>query len=527
LDTFYQSSIFKKSKCKMFGMFKKKKNKDKKADGGAKGDDAEQTEEEVAAKDMTDAPNTLAPSQDVIDRQNAQPQYDPATAERLRQLSALSDRERGNSGSNADGGKQRTRTANFATAGAGSGKKKKTAVEEKVRHRSMFPGKKSNQPIKPVKGKTTKKVPYRLKGEKFVVYEYYQPTRILGHGAYAVVCEAVDLRNGQKVAIKKNKGVFQDISDAKRILREIKLLMHFNHDDVIKLLDVIPPEISEINTFDEVYLVMPRMETTLARVIKSSQKLTKRHIQFFLYQMLRGLKYIHSAGVIHRDLKPENILINGGDCNLKITDFGLARGVYKDDEQESNNLLTEYVVTRWYRAPEIMVSARMYDSKVDIWSVGCILAELLLRKPIFPGGNHIEQLKIIFRIIGTPEPDSLEWIKTPEAKKWVGSMKKHEGRNFDELFKGASEDVRDILKQMLLLDPQERQSVEALLEHPSVKELHNSKREITCEKFNINFEFEAAINTIFGVRHMMFEEFTKFNKLQNSRGRKKKAEAKK
>merc|ERR1719481_1711914 len=173
--------------------------------------------------------------------------------------------------------------------------------------------------------------------------------------------------------------------------------MHFAHDDVIKLIDVIPPDETEINSFDEVYLVMPRMETTLARVIKSSQKLTKRHIQFFLYQMLRGLKYIHSAGVIHRDLKPENILINGYDCNLKITDFGLARGVYKDEKN-----LTEYVVTRWYRAPEVMCSARQYDEKVDEWSVGCIFAELLLRKPLFPGGNHIDQLKLIFQLIGTP-----------------------------------------------------------------------------------------------------------------------------
>merc|ERR1711920_1096409 len=118
---------------------------------------------------------------------------------------------------------------------------------------------------------------------------------------------------------------------------------------------------------------MLRMETTLAKVIKSKQKLTERHYQFFVYQMLRGLKYIHSAGVIHRDLKPENILINGADCNLKITDFGLARGVHMEDALN----LTEYVVTRWYRAPEVMCSAKQYDEKVDVWSVGCIFAELL------------------------------------------------------------------------------------------------------------------------------------------------------
>jgi len=433
---------------------------------------------------------------------------DAATQERMRQLSQLAENNRG---SNSDG-KTRTRTANFENNKSVT--KKNTKVQEKVRTRSMFPatGRNATKVPQPISRPTVaKKVPYRIKGEKFVVYDYYQPVKILGHGAYAVVCEALDLRNGQKVAIKKNKGVFQDISDAKRILREIKLMMHFAHDDVVKLLDVIPPTESEINTFDEVYLVMPRMETTLARVIKSSQKLTKRHIQFFLYQMLRGLKYIHSAGVIHRDLKPENILINGSDCNLKITDFGLARGVYKDGEGAD---LTEYVVTRWYRAPEIMVSARQYDEKVDIWSVGCILAEIILRKPIFPGGNHIEQLKIIFKVCGTPAPGSLEWIKTPEARKWVGSMKKAEGRDFGVLFNSTSEEIRDILKNMLQLDPSRRDSATQLLKHDSVKELHNEKRETTCPTFNIEFEFESAINTIFGVRHMMFEEFSNFSKKQ-------------
>jgi len=387
----------------------------------------------------------------------------------------------------------------------------------KIRSTSMFPTNKhaTNKNLykkNSGRNKKKKRVPYRLKGEKFEVFDYYQPTKILGHGAYAVVCEAIDLRNGQKVAIKKNKDVFQDISDAKRILREVKLLMHFNHDDVIPLLDVIPPEESAINTYTDVYLVMPRMETTLARVIKSKQRLTTQHRQFFLYQLCRGMKYIHSAGVIHRDLKPENILVNGVDCNLKITDFGLARGVFKEDEKK--NQLTEYVVTRWYRAPEVMCSARLYDVAVDVWSIGCIFAELFLRKPLFPGGNHIEQLKIIFKIVGTPKKDQLDWIKTKEAKQWVSNMKEHKGSDFDVLFKKADDDARDLLQKMLTLDPTKRVTINQALEHKFFHELHDSKKEPKAPEFNIDFEFEQSINTVFGVRHMMFEEFSKFAKLQ-------------
>lgn len=403
-----------------------------------------------------------------------------------------------------------------------SGSNKKESKEFKIRSRSMFPNNKKDQVSNSLgdnKG-VKKKVAFRIKGEKFLVYDHYKPTKILGHGAYAVVCEAIDLRTGKSVAIKKNKGVFQDISDAKRILREVKLLMHFSHDDVIKLYDVIPPEASEINSFNDVYLVMPRMETTLARVIKSKQKLTKRHNQFFIYQLFRGLKYIHSAGVIHRDLKPENILINGADCNLKITDFGLARGVYK--EEDGKNLLTEYVVTRWYRAPEVMCSARQYDEAVDIWSVGCIFSELYLRKPLFPGGNHIEQLKIIFKVLGRKEEDNLDWIKTPEAKKWVQGMKKTSGKDFKTLFPNAGPDAIDLLEKTLLLDPGKRVTVGQALEHPYVSELHNPAKEVECPNFNIEFEYEASINTIFGVRHMMFEEFSKYSKLQKKRENQKK-----
>merc|ERR1712060_778809 len=287
--------------------------------------------------------------------------------------------------------------------------------------------------------KKKKKEEYNAWGEKIVLYDYYTPTGMLGSGAYASVCAALNKRTGRIVAIKKNKKVFQQLSDAKRILREVKLLSFFDHDDVVGLIDVIVPNEDEMETFEDVYLVLQKMEMNLAKVIRSV-KLTNRHFQFLVYQMFRGLKYIHSAGVIHRDLKPANLLINGADCNLKITDFGLSRGVCK--EEDCN--LTEYVVTRWYRAPEVMCSAKQYDEKVDVWSVGCIFAELLLRKPIFPGGNHIEQLKIIFAILGTPEAGNLDWIKTPEAKHWVERMQASRGRNLSKIFHEASPEALDL-----------------------------------------------------------------------------------
>jgi len=412
---------------------------------------------------------------------------------------------------------ERKTSARFENTTRRSGSSGSTELMDKLRRRSMFDQSAVVGDKRRVLERRTKKkrILFRIKGEKFVLYDFYTPTRILGKGAYACVCEAINKKTGKTVAIKKNKGVFQDLCDAKRILREVKLMMHFDHDDIVGLIGVIPPDESELDTYQDVYLVMFRMETTLAKVIKSKQKLTERHYQFFVYQMLRGLKYIHSAGVIHRDLKPENILINGADCNLKITDFGLARGVYMEDTLN----LTEYVVTRWYRAPEVMCSAKQYDEKVDVWSVGCIFAELLLRKPIFPGGNHIEQLKIIFAILGTPEPDSLDWIKTPEAKNWVQRMKPSRGRNLKKIFHNASPEALDLLIKMLQLDPNVRISVVDALAHPYLKELHDPAKEVTCKKFNTAFEanFESTINSAFGIRHMMYEELRNFKRSRKAR----------
>jgi len=389
-----------------------------------------------------------------------------------------------------------------------------TSLRNNIRRRSMFQIREGSRPTSTGNqiprfrlSKTNlqkKKVSHNINGETFKLSTHYNPVGILGSGAYSTVCEAVNRKTGAYVAIKKNKNVFQDLSDAKRILREIKLMAHFYHVDIVGLIDTIPPDDDDISTFTDVYLVLQKMDLPLSEVIKRL-KLDDQHYKFFVYQMLRGLKYIHSAGVIHRDLKPDNILVNGHDCNLKITDFGLARGVMKEEKY-----LTEYVMTRWYRAPEVMCSAKQYNQSVDLWSVGCIFAELLLRRPFFPGGNHIEQLRLIFVILGTPQ--NLDWVKTPEARNWIKLMRHCKGKNLRHIFSTATEPALDFLTKMLKVDPRKRISVEEALKHPYVEDYRNPAKETTCEEFDISFEFEAAINSTFGVRHMMYEELKKLHK---------------
>lgn len=379
-------------------------------------------------------------------------------------------------------------------------------VEVQKTSRGLFPsrGAKKKKKIDVVE----KRVKFTLKGEDFHLPEKYQPTKVLGHGSYAVVAGAKDKRTGETVAIKKNKDVFSNLVDAKRILREIKLLMHFDHPDIMPLLDIIPPSKKEIDTFKDVYLVMPKMDYTLTKVIRAAKVLGQSHISYLMYQMLRGLKYMHSAGVIHRDLKPDNIMVNLDTCNLKITDFGLARGVNKG----ADSSLTDYVITRWWRAPEVICNAGNYDEKIDIWSTGCILAELLLKRPIFTGQNSADQLRKIFKVLGSPGPETLnDWVTQPEAKMYVLGLKKTKGKDLRELFHMANDDVFDLLVKMLTVNPKKRPTAAELLEHKALQAWRREpESERNCKHFNISFEMEKSINTQFGLRHMMFEVFNQY-----------------
>ncbi|XP_041050846.1 mitogen-activated protein kinase 14 isoform X4 [Carcharodon carcharias] len=242
------------------------------------------------------------------------------------------------------------------------------------------------------------------------VPERYQNLSPVGSGAYGSVCSAFDTKSSVRVAVKKLSRPFQSVIHAKRTYRELRLLKHMKHENVIGLLDVFTPA-TTLEDFTDVYLVTNLMGADLNNIVKC-QKLTDDHVQFLIYQIIRGLKYIHSAGIIHRDLKPSNLAVNE-DCELKILDFGLAR--HTDDE------MTGYVATRWYRAPEIMLNWMHYNQTVDIWSVGCIMAELLTGKTLFPGTDHINQLQQIMRLTGTP-PASL-----------INRMPSHENPSFKKM----------------------------------------------------------------------------------------------
>jgi mitogen-activated protein kinase 1/3/mitogen-activated protein kinase 6 len=257
------------------------------------------------------------------------------------------------------------------------------------------------------------------------------------------------------------------------------------------------------------------METDLASILKSSQPLTDDHCQFFLYQILRGMKYVHSAQVIHRDLKPRNLLVNA-NCDLKICDFGLARVNFTDTEFQTCPM-TEYVCTRWYRAPEVLCSWTDYTSAIDIWSVGCIFAEMLGRKPLFPGHNTQHQLQLIINFLGTPHSEELRKIPNDKCRKFIESLPVEQGRKFEEAFQKASGPAIDFLHKTLQFDPDKRVTVQQALQHSYLSQLYCPEDEPTRPPLDTSdFEFERRKITIKALREELFLEAMQYypDKLQ-------------
>ncbi|KAF4513984.1 hypothetical protein B566_EDAN013539 [Ephemera danica] len=276
----------------------------------------------------------------------------------------------------------------------------------------------------------------------------------IGEGTYGVVYKAKDIKTGKFVALKKillepnNEGV------PSTTIREISVLKELRHPNIVALRDVV-----HVVENHRLYLVFEFLDMDLKKYLDlSKHPLPIDLVRSYVRQMLEGIKFCHSHRVLHRDLKPQNLLIDMKG-RMKLADFGLARAF-----AVPLRTYTHEVVTLWYRAPEILLGARFYSCGVDVWSVGCIFAELLQRKAMFPGDSEIDQLFRVFRTLGTPSEETWPGIsKLPDYKPIFPQWTR---QKFSDLLPPLPETAHDLLLGMLMYDPTQRISAKQALEHP-------------------------------------------------------------
>lgn len=276
-----------------------------------------------------------------------------------------------------------------------------------------------------------------------------------------------------------------------------------------------------LETFDEVYMVSPLFDKDLCKIIESSVELTDEHIRYFIYQILCALKYLHSASVMHRDLKPANILVKES-CDIALCDFGLARSVEdggggQGQDGDGGGLaecMTEYVVTRWYRAPELVL-VHDYSNAVDLWAVGCIMGDLFGRKVMFPGKDFKHQVEIICSVLGKPSLEDMAHVTSGRARKFIEKLPSYDPIPLKSLFPTAPDDALDLMKKLLHFNPNKRLTAEQALLHPFVQEFHDPAFEGSApgSLYTAGIEPRGRNGndlTIEDIRHMMLREIYKF-----------------
>lgn len=321
----------------------------------------------------------------------------------------------------------------------------------------------------------------------------YQVRQLLGSGSSGTVVKALDCITGRYVAIKRIMNVFECASNAHRVLREIQLLRHLASRSasavaapdgfvgITQLLAFLVPPCPFM--FNDVYVVMEMLEANLMDAMRCAA-LTREHIRFLMFQLLRGIEWMHRCGVLHRDIKPQNILVNS-DCTLKLCDLGMARqqdSITLDETGGCGGVgWSDYVSTRWYRAPELcgVFKSGQYTSAVDMWSVGCVFGEMLLGgRPMFPGRDIKHQLTLIYELMGSPSDEELGRIDNTIARNFIRAVyppsptgeqlnQQHQDDAplFDRAFAHVDPAARSLLKGLLAREPRNRLSAGQALQH--------------------------------------------------------------
>jgi len=279
----------------------------------------------------------------------------------------------------------------------------------------------------------------------------YEKLQKIGEGTYGVVYKAKNKETGQFIALKKIRLENEDEGIPSTAIREISILKEMIHSTIVSLLDV-------VNYDNKLYLVFEFLDQDLKKYMDSVSTLSPNLVQSYCKQLLQGLTYCHQRRIVHRDLKPQNLLIDKKG-SLKIADFGLARAFCVPVRQ-----YTHEVVTLWYRAPEILLGSATYSIPVDMWSAGCIFAEMLTKKPIFPGDSEIDQLFKIFRQLGTPTEEI--WHGCTSLPDYKPSFPKWKKQELGKLFENSHPTAIDLLEKMLIYEPAQRISAREALRHP-------------------------------------------------------------
>lgn len=349
----------------------------------------------------------------------------------------------------------------------------------------------------------------------------YEVLKRLGKGQYGTVVSAQHRRTGKACAIKHISGVFAIKDDAIKTLRELRFLRVFQHPNVVGLHDVLVPR--DAQGFNDVYLVTELMETDLDKLIKSKTVLEDQHIRWIIYQLLRALAYVHGANVSHRDVKPANIVVDS-QCNVKLCDFGLSRADFPR-ESDTPIFWTDYVATRWYRAPELLCSHNeQYTTQIDMWAAGCIMGELVKRRPMFPGRNVYHQIDLVTTFCGTPSPSTIDKMRNQRAREHLMRQlppKPHE--NSSSKFPTLGDDGLSMLHGLLSFDPNDRTDAATSCQHIYFKQLRESIDEgfiaPSPQMAEADFAWEDEdLHTTTELRRKLYDEILAFHPEALARG---------